>query len=299
MTNITTFSVDDMHCNSCPKLIELNLKDHPGVTSVHATLADKKVIVEYDPANTSNEKIAAVIKETGYSPLEIMEAPVLAENGSNGHVTTPNPFDKVVLTDVPATKVESEVPIAATPVSVAPLATPTSSTQVAMLSINGMHCSSCAGLIERSLKKVPGVKEANVNFASEKARIVYDPTTADANALVKGVEAAGYKAALPGEKEISQKDRRTHEISYWWNKFITGLVLSLPMILFMVYDFTSAIPLKTVIMPYAGITSLLLATPVLFYVGWNFFTGFWSALKREKTERSAAFLSTSAGPSIA
>ncbi len=268
-----------MHCNSCPKLIELNLKDHPGVTSVHANLADKKVVVEYDPTNTSNEKIAAVIKETGYSPLEIVEAPANAENGSNGHVTTPTPFDNVVINDVPIAKIETAATPAIAPVTVAPIVAPSVSTQVAMLSINGMHCSSCAGLIERSLKKVPGVKEANVNFASEKARIVYDSTVSDTTALVKGVEAAGYKAILPGEKEVSQKDKRVAEIRYWWSKFITGLVLSLPMILFMAYDFTSAIPLKTVIMPYAGIASLLLATPVLFYVGRNFFTGFWSALK--------------------
>ena len=151
--------------------------------------------------------------------------------------------------------------------------------KVNILNVSGMHCSSCAGLIERSLKKVPGVSEANVNFASEKARIVYNPTVAKVEDLIKGVEAAGYKAALPGEKEENQKEKRQKEISYWSRKFLMGLILSLPMILFMAYDFTSAIPFKTTIMPYAGIFSLLLSTPVLFYVGSNFFAGFWSALK--------------------
>ena len=42
------------------------------------------------------------------------------------------------------------------------------------LDIQGMHCSSCAALIEKSLKKVDGVKEANVNFAAEKALVVFD-----------------------------------------------------------------------------------------------------------------------------
>lgn len=156
---------------------------------------------------------------------------------------------------------------------------PTSNTQVALLSLTGMHCSSCAGLIERSLKKVPGVSEANVNFASEKARIVYNPSTAKIEDLIKGVESAGYKANLPGEKEENQKEKRSHEISYWFSKFIMGFVLSIPMILFMAYDFTNAIPYKSLIMPYAGIISLVLTTPVLFYVGSNFFAGFWSALK--------------------
>lgn len=152
-------------------------------------------------------------------------------------------------------------------------------TQIAILNLTGMHCSSCAGLIERSLKKVPGVTDVNVNFASEKARIVYNPQTAKVEDLIKGVESAGYKAALPSEKEENQKEKRSHEISYWFRKFIIGFVLSLPMILFMAYDFTTTIPFKTIIMPYAGIISLLLATPVLFYAGSNFFAGFWSALK--------------------
>lgn len=151
--------------------------------------------------------------------------------------------------------------------------------QIAIFDLTGMHCTSCAGLIERSVKKVPGVTEVNVNFASEKARIVYDSTVTKVEDLIKGVENAGYKATLPGEKEENQKEKRSHEINYWFHKFIMGFVLSLPMILFMVYDFTNAIPLKATIMPYAGIISLILTTPVLFYVGSNFFAGFWSALK--------------------
>lgn len=151
--------------------------------------------------------------------------------------------------------------------------------KVALLDITGMHCSSCAGLIERSLKKVTGTKEVNVNFASEKARIVYDPQTSTVNDLIKGVELAGYSASLYGDKATSQKEKRQKEISYWSKKFVLGFILSLPMILFMVYDFTNVIPFKTTIMPYAGVVSLILSTPVLFYVGSNFFTGFWSALK--------------------
>ena len=41
-------------------------------------------------------------------------------------------------------------------------------------SIKGMHCASCVGVIEKSLKKTPGVKDAVVNLATEKATITYD-----------------------------------------------------------------------------------------------------------------------------
>ena len=58
-----------------------------------------------------------------------------------------------------------------------------------------MHCSSCANLIEKSLKKVPGVVEASVNFASEKARVKLD-ANADASVLEKAVADAGYAARV-------------------------------------------------------------------------------------------------------
>ena len=151
--------------------------------------------------------------------------------------------------------------------------------KVALLDLTGMHCTSCAGLIERSLKKVPGVSDVNVNFASEKARVVYDSAATKVEDLIKGVENAGYHASMPGEKEENQSEKRRAEIKYWLTKFVMGLGLSLPMMLFMAYDFTNAIPFKSVIMPYAGLISLILTTPVLFYVGANFYSGFWAALK--------------------
>ena len=152
-------------------------------------------------------------------------------------------------------------------------------TQVAILNVEGMHCTACAGLIERSLRKVSGVSEVNVNYASEKARIVYDPSTAKTENLMRGVESAGYKAALPGEKEEDQKEKRRREINYWLRKLVMGFGLSIPMAVFMAYDFVSVMPLRSIVMPYAGIVSLVLTGPVLFYVGSNFFAGFWSALK--------------------
>ena len=50
----------------------------------------------------------------------------------------------------------------------------TSMEQRVDLSLTGMHCASCATLIERSLRKTPGVKWANVNYATEKATVVYE-----------------------------------------------------------------------------------------------------------------------------
>jgi Cu+-exporting ATPase len=58
------------------------------------------------------------------------------------------------------------------------------------IDIDGMHCSSCALLIEKSLRKTPGVLQASVNFSSEQAMIKIDPMTASKEELLKAVEAA-------------------------------------------------------------------------------------------------------------
>ncbi|PEW66408.1 copper-translocating P-type ATPase [Bacillus cereus] len=62
----------------------------------------------------------------------------------------------------------------------------------ANLQISGMTCAACANRIEKGLKKVEGVHEANVNFALEKTKIMYDPTKTNLQQFKEKVEALGY-----------------------------------------------------------------------------------------------------------
>ena len=64
------------------------------------------------------------------------------------------------------------------------------------LRITGMHCASCAANSESALKGLPGVSQAVVNIATEKATIEYDPEVLNEAALKKAVENAGYGVAL-------------------------------------------------------------------------------------------------------
>jgi Cu+-exporting ATPase len=70
------------------------------------------------------------------------------------------------------------------------------------LNIKRMHCASCALTIEKALKDHSGVKEANVNFASEKAYLTYNPNVTNKNELIKTVRGTGYDAALETKKTI-------------------------------------------------------------------------------------------------
>ncbi len=71
--------------------------------------------------------------------------------------------------------------------------------------ISGMHCASCALRIESSLKKVPGVISASVNYATEAAAVEYDPKTAGDAQLHQAIEAEGYSVATVGAAAHEQK----------------------------------------------------------------------------------------------
>src|SRR4030081_204431 len=69
----------------------------------------------------------------------------------------------------------------------------------ATLPIEGMTCASCVRRVERSLTKVPGVAAANVNLATEKAQVAFDPKLGSIELLNQAVEKAGYHV---GKMEI-------------------------------------------------------------------------------------------------
>ncbi len=93
---------------------------------------------------------------------------------------------------LPNTETETSTPILPS----APIATKT-----AELAVSGMTCASCVMRVERKLKKLPGVADAAVNLATERATVTYDPAQAGPDTLVRAVEAAGYGATVAAEDE--------------------------------------------------------------------------------------------------
>lgn len=147
--------------------------------------------------------------------------------------------------------------------------------------IDGMDCSSCAGLIERSIKKQKGVRDVRVNFAAEKAYVVFNPQIITTEEIIALIKKTGYSAMTEtSEKESGgEHARQEREASGHKRRFLTGLVLSIPMLFFMILDFVPLFPGRGSILPWVGVISFLLATPVQFVVGAGFYRGFWSALR--------------------
>ncbi|MBI5794613.1 copper-translocating P-type ATPase [Candidatus Uhrbacteria bacterium] len=148
------------------------------------------------------------------------------------------------------------------------------------LSISGMHCASCAAIITRRLRKTAGVEEANVNYGAAKAYVRHDPATAGVPVLIEAVKAAGYGAEITSEvNREEEKQRKAAEISAYRQKFLRGLLLSTPMLYFMAGSFVPSLPLVALITPWMGIASLILSTPVQFWLGKDFYHSTWSALR--------------------
>jgi Cu+-exporting ATPase len=142
------------------------------------------------------------------------------------------------------------------------------------LAIDGMTCASCVGRVERALARVPGVRSASVNLASERARIeVASPREVVLPALLAAVAAAGYgarpvtQAADADEAARAQADR--HE--RW--RVAAAILLSLPLVAPML-----AQPFGAHWM-LPGWWQFLLATPVQFVFGWRFYVGAAKALR--------------------
>ena len=143
--------------------------------------------------------------------------------------------------------------------------------------VTGMTCANCAMNIERALtRKVPGIVKATVNFASERVFVEYDPMAACVDDMVTAIEKAGFKAILAEDgsedaEDIEQLARNT-EIQDQTRKFIVGILFSLPLFLWsMARDFGLIGHWSHA--PWVNWLFLLLATPVQFYTGWDYYVG--------------------------
>ncbi|MBA2341576.1 MAG: heavy metal translocating P-type ATPase [Pyrinomonadaceae bacterium] len=224
------------------------------------------------------------------------------------------------------------------------------------LPITGMTCAACARRIERKLSKAPGVQRANVNFATSRATVEYDPQATGAGQLIETVKEVGYGTAgtaradfivddsarpsgssqplekhlnalrgvvsasfnlgtmevrveyLPGAADVatirhaiedfgyrvrevsgsggdataedSEAAARADEYRDLKRKFIIAAALSLPVLLI------SMSHGRIELFNFRGVNwlQLALATPVVFYCGWQFYRGAWAAFRHRAAD---------------
>ncbi len=145
--------------------------------------------------------------------------------------------------------------------------------------IIGMHCASCARLIEKKLQKTTGVNSAQVNYGSEQATVEFDEHDCNDMALAKAVEDIGYKAIITSENsktpdQLKEEAKKT-ELEDIKSKVVVSSVASILLILGSFPDWFSFVP-TFLTNPYM---LLYLAIPVQFWAGKQFYQATWSGLK--------------------
>ncbi|HBJ2621806.1 heavy metal translocating P-type ATPase [Clostridium botulinum] len=97
------------------------------------------------------------------------------------------------------------------------------------LKVEGMTCSACANRVERVTKKIGGVQESNVNFATEKLTIVIDEDVTGYSDIKTAVEKAGYK--LEKEDKAKEDKKESNPAKELLNRFIISVILTVPLLI--------------------------------------------------------------------
>jgi len=296
-TRKTSLPITGMTCASCAAKIEKALLKKTGVDQVNVNLATEKASVEYDPGKVNVGALIDTVSDAGYGVA--IEKTSFALGGMTCASCASN-IEKA-LRGVPGV-VSANVNLASEKATVGYLkseadirdlkkAVEGAGYQVLeeagkkkiSLGVSGMTCASCVGHIEKALKKLDGVSSVNVNLATEKATVEYDPAIVGVADFRKAVEGAGYGIRSEmaddtfGDHDTATAAARL-EARQLRNKILVSGIIGAFMLLVAISDFSGGW------MPsFLGNKYLLwaLATPVQFWAGWHFYKGLWAGLKHK------------------
>jgi len=144
-------------------------------------------------------------------------------------------------------------------------------TREVSLRISGMSCASCAATIEKALRRLDGVKSANVNFATERATVEYDPALVSVFDLRKTIRDVGYEVV--SEEEV---DRSIEEMKDAYKRMIAAWAFTMPIIIWMIPEMTLGLAWPNETIYNLGL--ILLAAPVLFWIGLPTFKSAFKAI---------------------
>ncbi|RIK43062.1 MAG: cadmium-translocating P-type ATPase [Chloroflexi bacterium] len=176
------------------------------------------------------------------------------------------------------------------------------------LAVGGLTCASCTLTVERSLRALPGVRQAEVNYALGRAQVTYDPAQVDVEQMVAAVTRAGYSARSVGQTatDESEEDEETaahgREYRSLMRKFWFAAIIAVPVMLvaypelpwlYLPNLFVDRISEQMIWWLFA--LSGLVTLPVMLYSGRHFFSGAWAAFKHHAADMNTLIaLGTSA-----
>lgn len=165
------------------------------------------------------------------------------------------------------------------------------------LKIEGMTCAACAKNIERVTRKINGVIDVNVNFATEKLAISFEPSLVRTSDIKKAIEKAGYKALEEESNIDTDKEKKEKEIKDLWNRFLISATFGVPLLLIamipMFFKLPEAINPMMHMKEFA-ILQLVLVLPIMYTGKKYFIVGFKSLFRLSPNMDSLISIGTSA-----
>jgi P-type Cu+ transporter len=166
--------------------------------------------------------------------------------------------------------------------------------------VSGMTCSACAKAIERALGKLPGIELATVNYATEKMKVLYDPSAIRISEIKQAVVKAGYEPReIDNSNQVDDdKLRKEKEIKTLWLKFKVSLAFAMPL-LYLAMGGMLNWPIPKFIAPMEypllyALVEVFLVIPVII-AGYRFYTvGFMAIIRRSPNMDSLIAMGTSA-----
>eukprot|EP01114_Cavostelium_apophysatum_P007114 TRINITY_DN1883_c0_g1_i2.p1 TRINITY_DN1883_c0_g1~~TRINITY_DN1883_c0_g1_i2.p1 ORF type:complete len:1016 (+),score=313.48 TRINITY_DN1883_c0_g1_i2:236-3283(+) len=153
------------------------------------------------------------------------------------------------------------------------------------LSIGGMTCASCTGIIENVVGNINGVKEVSVNLTTNAARVKYDCDLTGARAIIAAIEDVGYSAVLAEEADVSDNIAKKKELEAMRRELQVALLFTVP-VFFIGMVFHEIPYLKDIMelrifqgLPVSHFLLFVLTTPVQFGIGKRFYINAYKILK--------------------
>ena len=156
--------------------------------------------------------------------------------------------------------------------------------ETATYPVTGMNCAACSARVEKTVRGLTGVTRAVVNLATENVTVTYLPGVITPPEIAKAVERAGYglilpvEGAAPAEPGAAAEGARRKQVRLIRLKFIVALAVGAILMLMML------IPHSWLSMETQWIVMFVLATPVQFWAGGQFYRGAWAALRHRTSD---------------
>jgi len=169
-----------------------------------------------------------------------------------------------------------------------------------LVHVSGMACASCANTVEKSVKKLPGVKDAAVNLVSARAKVVYDPSVTGISEIKNVIEKSGFGVSKVEQGKVSENEaeRAKKETASLRTKLIVSAAFSIPLF-YIAMGHMLGLPIPGVITPHMhplnyALIQLALVIPVII-TGRRFYTvGFGRLIRREPNMDSLVAIGTGA-----